>query len=62
MVFQVLEVEEEVLTENIVILEMKSLGEQLDEVVMWVYDFAQVMMKWKMMEKGYRYQNLQLSF
>ena len=62
MVFQVFEVEGEVLTEKIVMLEVKSLGEQLYEVVMWVYDFVQVMMKWKMMEKGYRYQNLRLSF
>ncbi len=62
MVFQVLEVEEEVLTEKIVILEMKSLGEQLYEVVKWVFDFAQVMMKWKMMEKRFHYQNLRRSF
>ena len=62
MVFQVLEGEVEVQTEKIVMFEMKSLGEQRYVVVKWVFDFAQVMMKWKIMEKRFRYQNLQRSF
>ena len=62
MVFQVIAEEVEMKTERIVMLEVKSLGEQRYVVVKWVFDFAQVMMKWKMMEKRFRYQNLQQSF
>ena len=55
MVFQVLEGEVEMKTENIVMFEVKSLGEKQYVVVKWVFDFTQVMMKWKMMEKRFRY-------
>ena len=52
----------EMKTEKIVMFEVKSLGEQQYVVVKCVFDFAQVMMKWKMMEKRFHYQNLQRSF
>ena len=61
-VFQALEGEAKVQTEKITMFEMKSLGEQRYVMVKWVFDFAQVMMIWRIMEKRFRYQILRWSF